>query len=172
MTLSRDGCSGDVSRKVTYLSARSPLKSASGLNKRKRMDDPWASQTEGRVGDLKRRIPILIRLIADCDHLAGDLDSEVRNEENRVKIHDHADPAYSMYARAAALRRDNLRRSQDELRAHLTEAKKALHELGETTTDGWSTATVGTSLMEPGRRFATNEKSLDTDPWIPRGSLA
>jgi flagellar protein FliJ len=104
------------------------------------MDDPWARQTEGRVGDLKRRVPILIRLIADCDHLGGDLDSEVRNEEHRVKIHDPAHPAYSIYARATALRRDNLRRSTNELRAHLAEAKKALHELGETTTDAWSTA--------------------------------
>jgi hypothetical protein len=140
MTLSSDSYSGDVSGKVAYLSARSPLKSASGVNKPKRMDDPWASQTEGRVGDLKRRIPILIRLIADCDHLAADLDCEVRNEEHRVKIHDRADPAYSMYARAGALRRDNLRRSADDLRGHLSEAKKALRELGETTTDDCSTA--------------------------------
>jgi hypothetical protein len=140
MALSSDGYSGDVSRKVTYLPARSPLKSASGVNKPKRMDDPWASQTEGRVGDLKRRIPILIRLIADCDHLAAGLDSEVRNEEHRTKIHDPANIAYPTYAKATAWRRDNLRRSANELRAHLTEARKALHELGETTTDAWSTA--------------------------------
>ena len=43
---------------------------------------------EGQVADLKRRIPILKRLIADCDRLADDLDREVRNEEDRVKIHD------------------------------------------------------------------------------------
>ena len=81
------------------------------------------------------RIPILKRLIADCDRLAADLDQEVRNEEDRVKIYDPAHSAYSTYATATASRRDNLRRSAEELRAHLAEAKKALFELGEATLD-------------------------------------
>ena len=80
----------------------------------------------------KRRIPILKRLIADCDRLATDLDQQVRNEEDRVKIHDPAHSAYSIYARATASRRDNLRRSAEELRAHLVKAGKALLELGVT----------------------------------------
>jgi flagellar protein FliJ len=65
--------------------------------------------------------------------LAADLDQAVRNEENRVKIHDPAHSAYSIYAKATALRRDNLRRSADELRAHLAGAEKALIEFGEAT---------------------------------------
>ena len=81
------------------------------------------------------RIPILKRLIADCDRLAADLDQEVRDEEDRVKIHDPAHSAYSMYGWAAASRRDNLGRSADELKAHLAEAEKALLELGEATLD-------------------------------------
>ena len=84
---------------------------------------------ESQVIDLKRRIPILKRLIDDCDRLAADLDQEVRNEEDRVRIHDPAHCAYSTYARATALRRDNLRRSADELRVHLAEAEKALLNL-------------------------------------------
>ena len=63
MTLSIDGQPGDVSRRVTYLSARSPAKSDARVGKAKRADDPWAHQTEGQVADLKRRIPILKRLI-------------------------------------------------------------------------------------------------------------
>ena len=63
---------------------------------------------EGQVADLKRRIPILRRLIADCDRMAAALDQEVRNEEDRVKIHDPANSAYSTYAKATASRRDNL----------------------------------------------------------------
>ncbi len=85
---------------------------------------------EGQVADLKRRIPILRRLIADCDRMAAALDQEVRNEEDRVKIHDPAHSAYSTYAKATASRRDNLRRTADELCAHLTNAEKALLELG------------------------------------------
>jgi hypothetical protein len=136
MKLSSQGYSSDVSRKVAYLSARSPLKSASRANESMKT----ASQAQGPVADLKRRIPILIRLIADCDHLAADLDCEVRNEEHRVKIHDRSHPAYSIYARTTASRRDNLRRSTEELRAHLSEARKVLHELGETTPDAWTAA--------------------------------
>ena len=74
-----------------------------------------------------------VRLIDDCDRMAADLDQEVRNEEDRAKIHDQAHFAYPTYAKATALRRDNLRHSADELRAHLTKAKKALLELGEVT---------------------------------------
>ena len=38
-----------------------------------------------------------------------DLDREIRIEEDRVKIHNPAHSAYSTYAKATALRRDNLR---------------------------------------------------------------
>lgn len=133
MTLSIDGHPLDVSRRVTYLSANSRVRPDASASKTKRLNDPWASQMEGQVVDLKRSIPILKRLIADCDRLAADLDHEVRNEEHRVKVHDPADIAYSTYAKAAASRRDNLRHSADELRAHLSKAEKALRELGEAT---------------------------------------
>jgi hypothetical protein len=72
-------------------------------------------------------------LIADRDRLAADLDQEVRNEEDRVKIHNPAHCAYPTYAKATATRRDN--RSADELRAHLAKAEQALRELGETALD-------------------------------------
>jgi hypothetical protein len=129
MTLSIDGHPGDVSPRVTYLSASSPARPIASADKAKRLDDPWANQMESQVIDLKRRIPILERLIDDCDRLAADLDEAVRKEENRVRIHDPAHSAYSIYAKATALRRDNLRRSADELRAHLAKAEKALIDL-------------------------------------------
>jgi hypothetical protein len=94
------------------------------------------------VADLKRRIPILNRLIIDCDRLAADLDQEVRNEEDRVKIHDPAHSAYSTYARATALRRDNLMRSADELRVHLAKAEKALVDLGAAALDAWASKSL------------------------------
>jgi hypothetical protein len=133
MTLSIDNHRGDASPRVTYLSASSRTRPAASARKTKRLDDPWACQMEGQVADLRRRIPILKRLIADCGRLAADLDQEIRNEEDRVKIHDPAHSAYSTYARAAALRRDNLRRSADELWIHLAKAEEALFQLGEAT---------------------------------------
>jgi hypothetical protein len=108
MTLSIDGHSGDVSHRVTYLSANAARPAASA-SKTKKLNDPWACKMEGQVADLKRRIPILKRLIGDCDRMAADLDQEVRKEEDRVRIHDRAHFAYSTHARATTLRRDNLR---------------------------------------------------------------
>ena len=124
MTPSIDSHRGDVPGRVTHFSTSATVAT-------KRLDDPWALQMEGQVTDLKRRIPVLKRLIGDCDRMAADLDQEVRNEEDRVKIHDPAVVAYSTYARATASRRDNLRRSAAELRAHLAKAEKALGDLGE-----------------------------------------
>jgi hypothetical protein len=123
MTLSIDGHPGGVSGWATYRPAR------------KRLNDPWANQMEGQRADLRRRIPTLQRLIVDCDRMTADLDQEVRSEEDRVKMHDPAHIAYSTYAKATASRRDNLRRSADELRIHLAKAKQALLELGVGTLD-------------------------------------
>ena len=92
-----------------------------------------ARQMEGRAANLKRRIATMNHLIAECDRIVADLDREIRIEEDRTKIHDPALSAYSTYAKATALRRDNLRRSADELTAHLAKAEKALLELGEIT---------------------------------------
>jgi len=133
MMLSIDGHDGDVSRTITYLSTGSANDPTTRASKPKRLDDPWACQTEGKLADLKRRIPVLRRLIADFDRSVADLAQEVRNEEHRAKIHNPAAVAYPTYARATALRRDNLRLSADELRTHLAQAEKALLDLGEAT---------------------------------------
>src|SRR5215831_18325055 len=130
MALSMDDLRGVVSHGITYPSASSPGRPAASKPMTR-----GPAKIEGQVADLKWRIPILQRLIADCDRLAADLDQEVRNEENRVKIHDPNHSAYSIYARATASRRDNLRRSAEELRAHLAKAEKALFELGEASLD-------------------------------------
>src|SRR6516164_6405248 len=116
MTLSEEGHHGDVSRRARCLSAGSPIKPATSANNVQRLNDPWVRQMEGQVADLKRRIPILKRLIGNYDRMAADLDQEVRNEEDRGKIHDPAVIAYSTYATAS--RRDNLRHSAAALTAH------------------------------------------------------
>ena len=48
-----------------------------------------------------------------------------------MRVHNPADIAYSIYAKATGSRRDNLRRSADELRAHLAKAEQQLRDLGE-----------------------------------------
>jgi hypothetical protein len=133
MALSMDGRSDDVSGRVTYMSADSP--NSPEIVKAKKVSDPWANQTEGQVADLKKRIPALKRLIADCGRLAAELGLDVQNEEDRVRIYDPANTAYSTYAKATASRRDNLRHSEKELRDHLAKAERTLLELGEATFD-------------------------------------
>jgi hypothetical protein len=70
------------------------------------------------------------RMIADFDCMAADLDREILIEQERARIHDPAHFAYPTYAKAAILRRDNLKRSADELRTQLAKAKEALLGVG------------------------------------------
>ena len=67
----------------------------------------------------RRRVWQIEKMIAEFERRADDLEREILVEQNRTGIHDTAHYAYPTYAKAAALRRDNLRRSADELRAEL-----------------------------------------------------
>jgi flagellar export protein FliJ len=67
-------------------------------------------------------------MIAEFDRMAGDLEREIRVEQDRAGIHDPAHFAYPTYAKAAIARRENLKRSADELRAQFEDAKMALGE--------------------------------------------
>jgi flagellar export protein FliJ len=60
--------------------------------------------------------------------MAGELEREIRLEQDRAGIHDPAHFAYPTYAKAAIARRENLKRSIDELRIQLEDAKSALGE--------------------------------------------
>lgn len=61
----------------------------------------------------------LRRNIEDFERLAAHLDLEIRTEEERTRNFDPSHVAYSMVAKAARARRDNLRRSCAELKLHL-----------------------------------------------------
>jgi flagellar export protein FliJ len=60
-----------------------------------------------------------------------DLEREIKSEQDRAGIHDPAHFAYPTYAKAAMARRQNLKRSADELRVQLDDAKAALGEAFE-----------------------------------------
>jgi hypothetical protein len=80
---------------------------------------------ESQLDDSRQRVALMERMIADLDRMAADLDREILIEQQRSGIHDPAHFAYPVYAKAAMLRRDNLKRSADELRARLAKAKEA-----------------------------------------------
>ena len=58
--------------------------------------------------------------------MASDLEREIKVEQDRAGIHDPSHFAYPTYAKAAIQRRENLKRSADELKAQLDDAKEAL----------------------------------------------
>ncbi len=76
----------------------------------------------------RRRVRQIELMVAEFTRMAIDLDREIANEEKRAGISDPNHFAYPTYARAAVARRDNLKRSIDELTAQIEEAKTAQEE--------------------------------------------
>jgi flagellar protein FliJ len=65
----------------------------------------------------KRKVEDLDMMIRDFDTMAADLERQIEAEENRTGIRDRAHFSYSTFAKAAALRRDNLIASVADLMA-------------------------------------------------------
>jgi len=84
-----------------------------------------------QVDEKRRNVAQIEGMIAEFDRMSGDLDREIRAEQDRAGIHDPAHFAYPTYAKAAIQRRENLKRSADELKVQLDEAKAALHDAFE-----------------------------------------
>ncbi|BAT59204.1 hypothetical protein GJW-30_1_01735 [Variibacter gotjawalensis] len=81
-----------------------------------------------QADEKRRRLNQIESMIADFDRMAGDLDREILAEETKAGIKDSSHYAYPTYAKAAATRRDNLKRSADELKEQQADAKAALDE--------------------------------------------
>ena len=80
------------------------------------------------VDERRRKVAQIETMIAEFDRMAGELEREIRLEQDRAGIHDPAHFAYPTYAKAAIARRENLKRSINELRIQLEDAKSALGE--------------------------------------------
>jgi len=68
-----------------------------------------------QVEEKRRRVTQIETMIAEFSRMALDLDREIALEEQRAGISDISHFAYPTYARAARARRDNLKRSAEEL---------------------------------------------------------
>jgi flagellar protein FliJ len=79
-----------------------------------------------QVEERRRRVQQIEMMIADFHRMATDLDREISNEETRSGISDPSHFAYPTYARAAAARRDNLKRSAEELKGQMSDARSSL----------------------------------------------
>src|SRR5918994_3925330 len=84
-----------------------------------------------QVDEKRRKVAQIEGMIAEFDRIAGDLEREIKVEQDRAGIHDPAHFAYPTYAKAAIQRRENLKRSADELRTQLDDAKASLGEAFE-----------------------------------------
>jgi flagellar export protein FliJ len=84
-----------------------------------------------QVDERRRRVAQIEGMIAEFERMCADLDREIRTEQERAGIHDPAHFAYPTYAKAATTRRENLKRSADELKVQIDEAKAALGEAFE-----------------------------------------
>jgi len=84
-----------------------------------------------QVDEKRRKVAQIEAMIAEFDRMATDLEREIKVEQDRAGIHDPGHFAYPTYAKAAINRRENLKRSADELRVQLEDARLALGEAFE-----------------------------------------
>jgi len=84
-----------------------------------------------QVDERRRKVAQIEGMVAEFERMATDLDREIQAEQDRAGIHDPAHFAYPTYAKAAMQRRENLKRSADDLKVQLDEAKAALGEAFE-----------------------------------------
>jgi flagellar protein FliJ len=81
-----------------------------------------------RTEEKRRQVADIDSMIQDFMRKFDDLDAQVKFEEGRTGVSDPAHFNYSMAAKAARSRRDNLMKSIGELRDQLTDAQSALAE--------------------------------------------
>jgi flagellar export protein FliJ len=78
-----------------------------------------------QLEEKRRRVRQIETMLAEFTRMIVDLDREIANEERRAGISDSSHFAYPTYARAASVRRDNLKSSIGELTGQIEEAKAA-----------------------------------------------
>ena len=81
-----------------------------------------------QLEEKRRRVRQIEMMLAEFTRMTADLDREIANEEKRAGISDPNHFAYPTYARAASVRRDNLKSSIAELAGQIDEAKAAEEE--------------------------------------------
>jgi flagellar export protein FliJ len=81
-----------------------------------------------RTEEKRRQVADIDGMIQDFMRKFEDLDAQVKFEESRTGVSDPGHFSYSMAAKAARGRRDNLMKSIAELKDQLADAKAALSE--------------------------------------------
>ncbi|QRG04928.1 flagellar export protein FliJ [Xanthobacter dioxanivorans] len=90
--------------------------------------DPLIRAKRFQIEDARRRLVQIEAMIADFERMAQDLERDIAAEEERSGITDPRHFAYPPLALAARNRRDNLRRSAEDLATQQDDAKAVLAE--------------------------------------------
>jgi flagellar export protein FliJ len=81
-----------------------------------------------QVNDKRRQLLQLDMMIAEFERMAGELELQIAAEEKKAGITDINHFAYPTFAKAARLRRDNLKNSQHDLLQQRAMAESILAE--------------------------------------------
>lgn len=84
-----------------------------------------------QVDEKRRQLTQIEMMIADFERMAAELDQQIEIEQQKTGIADVAHFAYSTFAKAAIVRRDNLLASSRDMRGQLEAAQDALAEAVE-----------------------------------------
>lgn len=90
--------------------------------------EPLIRAKRFQIDDARRRLGQIDTMIHEFERMAAELDRDIAAEEQRSGQSDPRHFAYPPLALAARTRRDNLRRSVDDLRSQRAEAETALAE--------------------------------------------
>lgn len=81
-----------------------------------------------QVNEKRRQLLQLDMMIAEFERMAGELEFQITAEEKKAGITDINHFAYPTFAKAARLRRDNLKNSQADLAQQRSAAEALLNE--------------------------------------------
>lgn len=81
-----------------------------------------------QVNEKRRQLTQLDTMVAEFDRMASELDAQIAAEEKKAGITDINHFAYPTFAKAARLRRDNLKNSQHDLMQQRRAAEALLVE--------------------------------------------
>ena len=84
-----------------------------------------------QADERRRRVTQIQAMSTEFQRLIAELDRDIATEERKAGISDSSHFAYPTYARAAAQRRDNVKRSLDDLASQLRAAEVAHAEAVE-----------------------------------------
>src|SRR5262245_19771912 len=87
------------------------------------------SRKQFEANEKETKVALLRTMIRDFDSMIAQLEEQIAAEEDRTRIKNPRHPAYSMFAQAAAKRRQNLLISVAQTRSMLDVAKREFDQV-------------------------------------------